>query len=757
MATTQETVVLTNPLPSPVSDNNCTPLPPQDQGSGFVEESTATSPVEETTTEETDAQSSEAQSPDTTARAIDCWTRLDKLIGTLEERVRNVEGESGKDKNKSAQDKSADDEQPKEPTSFAPKVRYCNYKQFVNRFPGEEDVACAIEVLEGGPHLKKEIFDEWEARCAKDVEGYDDRGPDRPNARRTESNSDDVWIHRVRIQSPKLLKLLGNVTNHGWGTKPHTLLRPFRYMIHFQDKIKDRLAQLEKEASENTESESDEVSSGVLEELRCYVNFVQNEIVPDYYRFAECDVDNPAKIRFHDLWYLFRPGELIYVPRETLVRKFPTHDAQGVESITSTEGNQRLAALQTVWKLFFANPKHGPHALVEEYDNDDSDFDVSVYYYDYDGSTYAAVPYRGTFKITWYEGEKDVRDLGFYPIRFAKNWKQVLADGRYWGEKFTQYVDQKHLFYSGWTVTHHPIGSSIPSPDGTGVLRLPAHIESDIIVDFQEVFNNCPGWKLFFADMEQLGGHGGYDSYTNGRDAIITWADRERGSKVSSTTEVVMGDDDIDTLEHDSVLERDHFLRAKTRTHKPRPVGDELALLPRRLFAYAIRDRKFILVDLRHVKPVEEQSDVFDKLEIRPDYKRHILALVRSNFRNKNLDKEGVLGTQDLIRGKGKGVVILLHGAPGVGKTATAEAVAQKFGRPLFPITCGDLGFYPDDVERTLSEIFRLAHLWNCVLLLDEADVFLTARSTTDIKRNALVSGNVLAFPTASPLPLPYL
>lgn len=36
--------------------------------------------------------------------------------------------------------------------------------------------------------------------------------------------------------------------------------------------------------------------------------------------------------------------------------------------------------------------------------------------------------------------------------------------------------------------------------------------------------------------------------------------------------------------------------------------------------------------------------------------------------------------------------------------------------------------------------ILELAHKWNAVLLLDEADVFLQERDTKDIFRNALVS-----------------
>jgi len=51
-------------------------------------------------------------------------------------------------------------------------------------------------------------------------------------------------------------------------------------------------------------------------------------------------------------------------------------------------------------------------------------------------------------------------------------------------------------------------------------------------------------------------------------------------------------------------------------------------------------------------------------------------------------------------------------------------------------------------VEGSLNDILHLAHLWDCILLLDEADIFLTARSAADLKRNGIVSGELLlSFP----------
>lgn len=47
----------------------------------------------------------------------------------------------------------------------------------------------------------------------------------------------------------------------------------------------------------------------------------------------------------------------------------------------------------------------------------------------------------------------------------------------------------------------------------------------------------------------------------------------------------------------------------------------------------------------------------------------------------------------------------------------------------------------PTEVETNLQNSFQLAQVWDCVLLLDEADVFLAERSQDNIERNALVSG----------------
>jgi len=64
-----------------------------------------------------------------------------------------------------------------------------------------------------------------------------------------------------------------------------------------------------------------------------------------------------------------------------------------------------------------------------------------------------------------------------------------------------------------------------------------------------------------------------------------------------------------------------------------------------------------------------------------------------------------------------------------VGKTFTAEAVAERSRVPLYSMSAGDLGIQPTEVEKSLERALELCRMWNAMLLLDEADVFLGART----------------------------
>ena len=55
-------------------------------------------------------------------------------------------------------------------------------------------------------------------------------------------------------------------------------------------------------------------------------------------------------------------------------------------------------------------------------------------------------------------------------------------------------------------------------------------------------------------------------------------------------------------------------------------------------------------------------------------------------------------------------------------------------------ISAGELSTRAAQLEEQLSVIFQIASHWNAILLLDEADVYMEARSPQNLDRNALVS-----------------
>ena len=174
-------------------------------------------------------------------------------------------------------------------------------------------------------------------------------------------------------------------------------------------------------------------------------------------------------------------------------------------------------------------------------------------------------------------------------------------------------------------------------------------------------------------------------------------------------------------------------------------------LLPYRIYGYVMLNRKWFPLNINLINDINPEqvrmtASGYEDLVLPDGHKKLLQAIVKNQVRDPKQtnggQEEGLDEFQmDVVQGKGQGLIILLHGAPGVGKTSTAECVAAQLKRPLLPITCGDVSTHVKATEETLQEYCALGHRWRCVLLLDEADVFLAKREKGDITRNGLVSG----------------
>jgi len=93
-------------------------------------------------------------------------------------------------------------------------------------------------------------------------------------------------------------------------------------------------------------------------------------------------------------------------------------------------------------------------------------------------------------------------------------------------------------------------------------------------------------------------------------------------------------------------------------------MSDYQALLcPARIRGFSLIEKQwgFFLID--KVQDIEWSESVFEKLELDLSTKKVVQALVKTHYTGK---------FDDMIAGKGKGLVVLLHGPPGTGKTLTA-------------------------------------------------------------------------------------
>ncbi|RDW84884.1 hypothetical protein BP6252_02474 [Coleophoma cylindrospora] len=152
---------------------------------------------------------------------------------------------------------------------------------------------------------------------------------------------------------------------------------------------------------------------------------------------------------------------------------------------------------------------------------------------------------------------------------------------------------------------------------------------------------------------------------------------------------------------------------------------------------YALQERKWVSLHLDRVSEPAIDPSPFENLVLEDETKETIEALVSNYIQT---DAKAQSWSTDFIKSKGEGRIFLLHGSPGVGKTCTAECVADLIRRPLLSLTCGDMGITADEVEATFKDFIDLGEKWGAVVLMDEADIYLEQRTSESLQRNSLVS-----------------
>ncbi|KAL8688805.1 MAG: hypothetical protein Q9218_005370 [Villophora microphyllina] len=583
-------------------------------------------------------------------------------------------------------------------------------------------------------------------------------------------------IERIRIRSFHIINALQTITEQTFSSSSRLIIhRPFKVLLFYHEQIVDYLAELEHDFAENTQcalgeqckgfvdlgnrgfipqdfkskskethrrsydessykvqnsnpsvepsqddcrhEESEELlaQAEAITHLRILVKFMKEDMKEIFARHELLRSSKAEKATFQDMWHLFMAGDLVVAESDSSDRGLELYQVSILPATDFFSSRRPVKQIQT--------KTEGSHQLVESVYKEEtvsamSVFTVDVFYFDFDGQKFGPVEKR--LQLVSYEGEKNIVDLPLYPLRFRKDAAQfkdmMLERGRKFQELSIPNV-YPHREYNGL---------SVGEPQ--------EQIDSQVIIDFALAYRKHPKNTPKF----------GLRSWIEDDARIVTEACGVPGCTDCFKDRFMFDDHRVDRQRTVEYI-RAHGSLLRMISSSEELTEEMMLLLPNKVYGFVLRSRKWHFLNIDNIRPLESHSDGFENLVLPPGVARLVESLVKTHDPQNMPSFSGGGGCEqdhhvDLVRGKGKGLVILLHGAPGVGKTSTAECVADYTHRPLFPITCGDIGETSKEVEYNLEQNFSLAHRWGCVLLLDEADVFLQARDRENMRRNSVVS-----------------
>lgn len=118
--------------------------------------------------------------------------------------------------------------------------------------------------------------------------------------------------------------------------------------------------------------------------------------------------------------------------------------------------------------------------------------------------------------------------------------------------------------------------------------------------------------------------------------------------------------------------------KAKVKRMEPNPVH-----CPPYTIGYSLVRKHWCKFFVDFIQYVDWNPSAWDSLVVPPKEKHLLQALISSHTYSK--------APRDTMKQKGKGLVVLLHGTPGSGKTLTAETAAEGTKKALVSTSVGEL------------------------------------------------------------------
>lgn len=161
--------------------------------------------------------------------------------------------------------------------------------------------------------------------------------------------------------------------------------------------------------------------------------------------------------------------------------------------------------------------------------------------------------------------------------------------------------------------------------------------------------------------------------------------------------------------------------------HAKNKIYSALSTVP----VYSLGYRRWGEVCIDKLRDIVFDDSAFDRIVLPDDYRNIVKSLVTNFYHTR---------CSDFLNNGKRGMVFLLNGKPGTGKTLTAKSIAELIHKPVYAVGSGDLGSSAEIIDRNLQNIFSIVQDWDGIVLIDEADVFMAQRKEANITYNSCVS-----------------
>ncbi|KAL1854934.1 hypothetical protein Daus18300_011254 [Diaporthe australafricana] len=495
----------------------------------------------------------------------------------------------------------------------------------------------------------------------------------------------------IEILNPSLWTLLkrylGDYPYHTFRESPVTLNSPYQAIVFNFDKLKSV-------AEETPKDDDDKLAREDLGRLLGAISGgASGDQKLDKYFKIRPSYGLSQTTTFQDLWTVFPPGTLVYgrpfqnehqvfVVKDN-VRTWPDKDQQ------RSGGRDYLP-----WKL-------------------------EAWSYDWRDGTFRRTDY--TLLFEHFDGHLPLDMLPYYPFDLPRDSKDSFKELRKEeikkelierGRKFRRYCEAKEgerLFeYQGKAVFEKTGFSNFKQDEEGGEKSHSSLSPSDFfafLVGRRGSSGVVPTVKSTQVQSRVMVDYDSYFQYgqTEGRNGAL-----EPGNSGSGC-----GCSDCQANEG---LKKNYRTRFDLQSSVKAKEWEEeqYMLCPPRVLGYILQEKQWAQLQVTSLSEISNETTEESALNQR-------LKLADDLTPDNSSDGQGDgLEIDDIIPGKGKGLVMLLYGPPGVGKTSTAEAIAIETRKPLFSVSVADVGTRAKHVESNLSRIFSLATKWQAILLLEK-------------------------------------